>query len=436
MGAQSADRPLDRPTFRAVGPEAPNILVIMTDDQRDGMGVMPKTRRWFGSGTRFTNAFATTPLCCPSRASILTGRYVHNHGVTQNEGDSWRNLDPNTTFPVYLQEAGYRTALFGKYLNRYSLDLPPPGFDRWAMRGTQQETSYYGGTWSIDGDLRIVYDYSTDFIAQKGTRFIRRTDADTPWMVMLTPAAPHQPFTPEPRYARATVGRWRGNPAILEADRTDKPPYVQQVTSSLVHNRGVRRGQLRTLMSVDDLVERVRRTLARTDQDRETLVFFMTDNAFTWGEHGLTGKNVPYLTTARIPLYVRWPGRVEAGAHDERLAANIDIAPTIMDAADLDPPTEMDGRSLLDAWTRDRLLTENLYASGRVPRWAALITSDRHYIEVYDENGLPTFHEEYDLAADPWELENLLWDGVATAPSPELAAQLAVDLRCAGSTCP
>lgn len=430
-GGPPAERPDARPT---PGPGAPNILVIMTDDQRQGMGVMDKTRRWFRRGTRFSDAFATTPLCCPSRASILTGRYVHNHGVIRNEEDAWAELRTEETFPVYLQQAGYRTALFGKYINRFPLDRPPPGFDRWAMKSTHEETAYYGGTWSIDGELRTIYEYSTDFIARLGARFVRTTSQ--PWLLMLDTAAPHLPFTPEPRYADAPVGRWRGNPATRERDRSDKPPYVQAETAILAEQRKVRAGQLRTLMSVDDLVERVRQALVEAGQVRNTLVIFMTDNAFTWGDHGVDMKTVPYMDSVRIPLYLRWPGRVPAGKVDDRLAANIDIAPTILDAAGIEPVAEMDGRSLLETWTRDRLLTENLNEMDRVPRWAALVTKRRHYIEVYDANWQATFHEEYDLTKDPWELNNLLWDGERTRPSPAMAAQLALDLECRGASCP
>jgi arylsulfatase A-like enzyme len=407
----------------------------MTDDQRQGMGVMPKTRRWFRGGARFTNAFATTPLCCPSRASILTGLYVHNHGVIRNEGGAWSHLDPDETFPVYLQEAGYTTALFGKYINRFPSDRAPYGFDRWAMKTTDEDTAYYGGEWSVDGEISTFSRYSTDVIAELGERFIE--EAQGPWMMMLNTAAPHYPFIPEPRYADAPVGRWRGNPAVRETDRRDKPPYVRAISTTIAEQRRVRSGQLRTLMSVDDLVGRIRSALARTPGSRNTLVFFMTDNAFTWGDHGVSMKSVPYLDSVRIPLYIRWPGHVAPGRTDRRLVANIDIAPTIMDAAGLEPPTEMDGRSLLRRWKRDRLLTENLNEMRRVPPWAALITAaGRHYVEVYDDDGVATFHEEYDLKADPWEVENLLWDGAGTVPSPDLSSRLAADLRCRGRTCP
>lgn len=414
--------------------DAPNILIIMTDDQRGGMGVMPETRRWFRTGTRYANAFATTPLCCPSRASILSGLYVHNHGVIENEHDAWKELDADKTIPVYLQEAGYETALFGKYLNRFPVDLSPPGFDRWALKETDQKVAYYGGEWSIDGDIRRVDRYSTDFVARHGERFIRNTER--PWLMFLTVASPHYPFTPEPRYEDAPVGRWRGNPATREADRSDKPPYVQESSTTLARQRRVRRRQLQSLMSVDDLVARVREALEETGQEEDTLAFFMTDNAFTWGDHGLDIKTVPYMDSIRIPLYARWPGRIPAGGVDDRLVANIDIAPTVMDAAGLDPPSPMDGRSLLDGYARDRLLTENLYPFKQAPRWAGLVTHDRHYIETYDEGGVATWHEEYDLTADPWELENLLWDGARTAPSPQMAGQLAADRSCRGAGCP
>lgn len=435
LGVGAGGRPSEAHDSDRAAPERPpNVLVIMTDDQRQGLGVMPKTRRWFRAGTRFENAFATTPLCCPSRASILSGRYAHNHGVIQNEDGAWRELDTDETFPVYLQRAGYRTAIFGKYLNRFPLEEAPPGFDEWALKETDQKVAYYGADWSINGDVRRVDRYSTDFIAGLGERFIR--DAEEPWLLFLTVAAPHLPFTPAPRHADASVERWRGNPAIDEADRSDKPPYVQASSTTFHRQAWVRANQFRTLMSVDDLVGRVKRTLRETGQSSNTLAFYMTDNAYTWGEHGLHIKTVPYMDSIRIPLMIRWPGRVAAGATDDRLVANIDIAPTVMEAAELEPDAPMDGRSLLGPHSRDRLLTENLYPYKQAPRWAGLVTPDRHYIETYDENWVPTWHEEYDLAADPWELENLLWNGASTVPSPALAVQLAADLRCRDTSCP
>jgi arylsulfatase A-like enzyme len=198
-------------------------------------------------------------------------------------------------------------------------------------------------------------------------------------------------------------------------------------------------------MSVDDLINRVFALLERLDDKENTLAFFMSDNGFLWGEHGLyaagSQKRSPYKPSVKIPFFVRWPGRVDAGAARRRLAANIDVAPTVLEAAGVRPKPAypMDGISLLGPRQRERLLLEHYIDVGRIPEWAATYTADYQYIEYYGEDGLtPTFREYYDLGADPWQLENLLADndpgndpGIA-----HIAEQLDADRRCIGVACP
>ena len=198
---------------------------------------------------------------------------------------------------------------------------------------------------------------------------------------------------------------------------------------------------MRTLMSVDDLVARVSRKLKRLDEERHTLAIYTSDNGFLWGEHGLGTKRWPYLQSPRVPLMIRWPQRVEAGDRDERLAANIDIAPTIATAAGASLPGT-DGRSLLSPTRRARLLLEYFRSENvNPPSWAATLTNGFHYIEYYDPNGVLIGREYYDLVVDPWQLSNLLGDVDPTNDPPplqltELALQLRADRECRGNECP
>ena len=425
----------------------PNVLIILTDDQRatGTMGVMPETRRVFArNGTEFSHAFATTPLCCPSRASIFTGRYAHNHGVKNNE--SIAALDHKSTVQHYLKRSGYRTAIFGKFLNSWPLDSDPPHFSDWGIFANSSLVAP-GSKWNVNGFRRAVSTYSTDYISNRAVRFLRTSERrdKQPWLMYLSTAAPHLPARPEQDHARAPVGYWDGNPAVAEKDRTDKPPYVRERTATRAELRRARRNQLRSLMSVDDLVERVFGTLERYGDKAHTLAFFMSDNGFLWGEHGLhaggSQKRSPYSPSVRIPLFMRWPGRVGAGDIRRRLAANIDVAPTILEAVGVspDPSKPIDGIPLLGERVRRRLLLEHYVDLGRIPEWAATYTRAYQYIEYYEDDGLtPTFREYYELERDPWQLDNLLGDR-DPRNDPDIAhtaEQLDVDRRCVGAACP
>ena len=428
------------PPAQGLAARRPNVLIIVTDDQRDGLSVMPATRRWFGrGGTIFNRAYATTPLCCPARASIMTGRYAHNHGVRGNaDGDK---LNTRTTLQSQLRRAGYTTAIYGKYLNNYDISVPPPHFDRFGIFCcTPNETpeAYVGGEWNVDGRLRTVQQYSTDYIADRAATFI--SNHSEPWLMYLTPPAPHRPFTPSRSYRNASVRAWGGNRATREQDRSDKPSYVQAAARTLQEGQRQRIAQFRTLMSVDDLVERVSRSLRRAGETN-TLAFFVSDNGYLWSEHGLIGKPFPYTKSIRVPLLMRWPGHTPAGLVDSRLVGNIDIAPTVLAALRLTPTVRMDGRSLLNrAHHRSRILTE-VGVAATTPAWASLVTASDQYVEYYGAGGAVEFREYYDLLQDPAQNENLLGDAdTGNDPDPQvvagLSAQLAQDRRCTAAACP
>lgn len=419
----------------------PNILIIITDDQRsDTLEVMPKTRRWFAdAGATYTQAFATTPLCCPSRASIFTGRYAHNHQVLNNSSAS--RLDQRSTLQRFLHASGYRTAIVGKFLNGWDLRQDPPNFDRWATF-EENIAGYYHVPFNVDGQIRTVPGYSTAFIGEQAIRFVRDFERHDrrPWLMYVTPFAPHKPYTAAPRYRNASVPPPTFSPAVHEGDLTDKPPFLRDREMAEPGARRVRTRQLRTLMSVDDLVGRLARQLEHLDESQRTMAFFLSDNGFFWAEHGLVDKRLPYSESVRIPFLLRWDGHITPGLEDGRLAGTIDIFPTVLAATGIAVSRRYrpDGRDLLLS-ARERILLEYFIDPVRpVPDWASIRTPTFQYIEYYGSGGGVTYREYYDLVSDPWQLSNVLHDAdVGNDPPPgqieELSGVLARDRRCHGT---
>jgi arylsulfatase A-like enzyme len=422
--------------------------VIVTDDQPRGtLSAMPATRRLFARGGRaYPNAYVTTPLCCPSRASILTGRYAHNHGILTQEPQSF---DVRTTIPRYLRRAGYLNGLVGKYLNRWGAGpdfkpMSPPYFDLWAS--TRPDPNGYRNTvFNVNGRLRNVSAYSTRYIGRKTISFLRSFEQRDrrPWFMYTAVVAPHAPYRTEAAYRRARVGRWPGDPSVHEEERTDKPPYVQSVSATPERGRRVRAAQLRTLMSVDDMVSAVFSELSRLGEARNTLAFFVSDNGYLWAHHGIVNKTVPYLPSIRVPMMVRWPRRIPGRSADHRMVANIDIAPTIARAARLRNVPQIDGRSLLNRrWRREHLLIEYFEGdTGIAPTWASITAPTYQYVEYYDEDERTTFREYYELRKDPWQLTNRLGDAdPSNDPEAdwvsELSDRLGEERKCSGRLCP
>lgn len=424
--------------------EPPNILVILTDDQRESgtMQALPNTRRVFArGGTRYTQAYATTPNCCPSRSSIFTGRYAHNHRVKRNIVGDAPQLNQQSTVQRYLRDRGYRTGIYGKYLNNWEPSESPPFFDDWAI--FSRPNRYYNVNFNVNGIVQNVEGYSNRYITNRSLRFLRGSEADDtrPWFLYMAPYAPHMPAVSEPAYRSIRIRALPSSPAREELDRLDKPYHIQVRRAPVRRAAEIRKKQLRSLRSVDDMVKEVFAELDRLGEVN-TLAFFLSDNGFLWAEHGVIGKTMPYLESVKIPMFVRWPGRVPAGAQDSRIVANIDLAPTILDAAGIQPDPElpMDGRSLFTGAQRDRLLLEYWpEASSRPPMWASILTPTYQYIEYYlhDETTL-LYSEYYDLSTDPWQLSNVLGDqDFLNDPGvPELSQRLMQDRSCSGIHCP
>ena len=411
----------------------------MTDDQRAArtLSVMPSTRRFFArGGTLFTNAFATTPLCCPSRASTLSGRYAHNHGVTRNEFGG--RLDADHALPAYLRAAGYRTAISGKYLQGVPLDADPPNFDRWDTFNW----GYFDRTHNVNGSLELVESYSTRHVGSFAVQSLRRFERSDrqPWFLYVAPNAPHDPFAASDKYRGTPLPERSHEQVRLERDRSDKPAFVRAERFGRAKGHRIMKRQLRTLLSVDDMVARVARTLRALGETRETLAFFMSDNGYLLGEHGLFGKRLPYEPSVRIPLLMRWPGQIPAGRVSERLVANIDVAPTVLEAAGIEPGATVDGVSLLRNSKREGLLLEQIEKRRRsLPGWAAIRTPSSIYVEYYgpDQESV-LFREHYDLGADPHQLRNTLadHDPANDAGARALRVRLREIRACTGAGCP
>jgi arylsulfatase A-like enzyme len=412
--------------FRVPATEAatrPNVLIIVTDDQRiDQLASMPNVLSTFVSGgTTFTKAYAETPLCCPSRASIMTGRYSHNHKVTKNDRETVLGLNFSTTVARYLRDAGYRTGIAGKIFNGWPNGKAPPFYDRFAVT----RAGYENAPFNVDGTMRTDTGYSTEFVSDQAVEFLdafEQQDDTDPWFLYLAPFAPHWPYTPAPQDAAMPVAPLPPSPSRTEVDRSDKPPAVRARSATLQSVQPAWTGQIRSLASVDRMVDRLFDYLDQRGEG-DTIAFFLADNGYLLAEHGLgEDKQFPYTAAIRVPFLMRWPGHVAANAIDKRRVLNADIAPTILRAVGLPLPTspKMDGRNLLGAYSRTRTFVESFadaepesdFTGPSPPAWASLVTDTYQYTEWYaDDSTTITFREYYDLVKDPNQLVNLLGDG-------------------------
>jgi arylsulfatase A-like enzyme len=264
---------------------------------------------------------------------------------------------------------------------------------------------------------------------------------DDPWFLYVATVAPHTPFTVAPQYKAAPVPLIRRDrrdpPSLTELDLSDKPDIPRR-PFSLERSDALRRKTWRTLLSVDDLMRKLRATLRRLDETEDTLVVFTSDQGLLQGEHGLFAKRLPYTEAIKVPLLLRWPGHVGQD-YDDRIVANIDIAPTILEVAGIDPRTPVDGRSLLAGGERAELLIEQ-FENRRVglPDWRSIRTSDFQYVEYYARDGERVIAREYyNLRRDPWQLRNLLGDrDPSNDPDIDVLAGRIDELGdCRGSAC-
>ncbi|MCB1230632.1 MAG: sulfatase [Verrucomicrobiae bacterium] len=438
--------------FAGVAPaeeKQPNILVILTDDHRyDALGFLghpflktPNLDRIAREGIHFANAFVTTSLCSPSRASILTGLYAHNHGVVDNYNPLPKGL---TFFPEYLQKAGYETAFIGKWHMGGEVDDPQPGFDHWIsfkgqgvyfddpakgkVKGRFVPQAINSG-YNIDGDRKSQDGYITDELSQYGLDWLRQRSGEKPWLLYLSHKAVHADFIPANRHAYQYENEpWQQPKSWFELPDQfhDVPMWVKNQRNS---RHGVQfayytnldlatyyRRYCETLLAVDETTGDLLAELEKRGELDDTIVLYLGDNGFQFGEHGLIDKRCAYEESMRIPMLMRAPMFSKGGRTVEEVVANIDIAPTLLEAAGLPVPDHMDGRSFLplvkgepDVKWRDYLLYEYYWERNypQTPTMHALRGDRFKYVRY---QGIWDVDELYDLKADEKETHNLIND--------------------------
>ena len=432
----------------------PNIVVIMTDDQAVGdMIALPQVRQLIGDeGVTFENSFAVFPLCCPSRATFLTGQYAHNHGVVDNKPPfgGYTALDPAQTLPVWLQGAGYATIQIGKYLNgyeHYGAEVPP-GWTEW---NGAVNLSYYGGALSVNGTVTPLPPdaYQTDsYSALARSAIARFAPQAQPFFLWVTPYAVHDggPTEPDdlPGGARSPARAERHRGLYATATLPQPPSFNVPRRPNLLpldfEQIGVLeqryRQRLEALLAVDEMVAAVVQALTDAGELENTVLIFTSDNGWLYGEHALSGKQWFYDPSTRVPLLMRGPD-IPHGVHLDQFAANIDLAPTILSYAEVVPPFELDGRSLRPlfgdlalTWERE-LLIENRGVLTPLPYWRALRTP--HYL--YAEFPNVGVAELYDVVADPHQLMNLAREPEYALVVAALSQRIVALTQCRGADC-
>ena len=439
------------PAPRVDGELPPNVILVVTDDQTTAsMQGDPPAMPWLTAKlaepgwTTFTNAVVTTPLCCPSRATILTGRYASHTGVRTNRDAA--ELDTTDTLATWLHDTGYHTGLIGKYLNGYPSDDPPgvpPGWDRWfAKLNAADATVYYGYDVVDDGERRTVGrdpgDYSTDLLAAEAHAFVADAPADRPFFLYLAPSAPHEPAEPAPRHASLLDG---GSPSpIADAELTmmndvrDGPAWIHgldaiDATTAEALADAERRERV-ALRAVDDAMRELWAAVAaRGDVDR-TVWVFLSDNGYSFGDRRWIGKTCPWETCIHVPFVTYVPGT--HGGSSDVLVANIDVAPTIAELARTDGG-DVDGESLVPVLRGERppqrraVLIE-WAGQQSVPAWVGVRLADAVLIRHADGT-----RELYDLAVDPDQRRNLVDVGAAAALQARAERALARSLEGIGA---
>ena len=405
----------------------PNVILVVTDDQSAAsMEGTPVAMPWLRDRldepgwTTFANAIVTTPLCCPSRATILTGRVARRTGVLTNEdGDA---LDARDTLAVWLHDAGYRTALIGKYLNGYPWDDPasvPAGWDTWFAKLNASRATVYSGYDVVDGGERRTLgsdpqDYATDRLAAEAVSFVSDAPADRPFFLYFAPSAPHEPAEPAPRHASllerptpppdasalATMNDVEGAPAWIRA----RPSIDAETGAALA------RAQLRervALRAVDDAFRALWEAVEARGELERTAWVFVSDNGFSFGDRRWVGKTCPWETCIHVPFLAHVPGT--PGGVSRALVANVDVAPTIADLSGTEAP-DVDGVSLrpvIETGTAPARRSVPIEWTGDdgVPAWRGVRLPNAVFIRHADGTV-----ELYDLTDDPDQRRNLADD--------------------------
>lgn len=451
----------------------PNIVFILTDDMTlADLEYMPKTIELIAkNGITFDQFVVSMSLCCPSRTSILRGQYPHNSHITGNNApaggfEKAHGLGlEDSTLAVWLQQAGYKTALIGKYLNGYPSELPqtyiPPGWTEWYVPAgdmNYSDSAYTGFNYVLNENGKLVKygnapkDYTTDVFTEKAVGFIEHSvEANDPFFLYVSTYTPHKPSTPAPRHANLFPDlTLPDKPSINEPDINDKSRFFRKPELTSAELEDLREKyilRIQSLQSIDDMVSEIYTTLENANLLEDTYIIFTSDNGYHMGEHRLpAGKNTPFEEDIRVPFLVRGPN-IKSGSHTEKLSSNIDIAPTIVELAKADSPQFIDGRSLVPllegkwtpSWREAIFIARGLSSYGNLAsltfpetqKWEqepidstfdlkaggqfiGLRTTKYTYVEFLNGD-----IELYDLKKDPYQLEN-----IASTANPRLLARL------------
>lgn len=435
----------------------PNIVFILVDDLRwDELGIAghpflktPHIDRIGREGALFRNAFMTTPLCSPSRASFLTGQYAHTHGITDNVDRSAASHQL-VTFPLLLHQAGYETAFVGKW-HMGNDDQPRPGFDRWvSFKG---QGTYLNPDINEDGRSVKPSGYITDILNNYAVEFIRRRHGK-PFLLWLAHKAIHpevaqnndgsvnladsEKFIPAERHRNLYAGKPIPHRPNYGRTPEGKPALQRQIgnlpplgVATATHDDAIL-GRQRSLAAIEDGVGEILKTLKETGQLDNTIIVFTSDNGYFYGEHGLSvERRLAYEESIRMPLLVRYPKAIKAGTVRDEFALNIDLAPTLLEFAGVAAPNAMQGRSLAPLFTGKRPAWRNSflieYSSDNVfPRvlrmgYKAVRNARWKYIHYLELDGMD---ELYDLKTDPYEMKNLILQPGAAKARDEMKQEL------------
>jgi N-acetylglucosamine-6-sulfatase len=426
LAAQSTA--LDLP--KLAGGKKYNIIFVLLDDQRyDALGFLdtqpfiktPNMDAIAKNGAYLPNAYVTTALCSPSRASILTGQYAHRHKVVDNDSPLPAGL---TFFPQYLQKSGYETAFIGKWHMGGPLDDPRPGFGHWISFKAQGHYLPHKDGLNVNGKRVEQKGYITDELNSYALNWLEGRKTDKPFMMYLSHKAVHAEFIPADRHCGRYDNVEFAPPKTMNpANVKDAPMWVRNQRNSWhgvdfpYHNTldiaEYYKRYAETLLAVDEGLGQIVEVLKKKGLAENTLVAVMGDNGFAFGEHGLIDKRTAYEESMRVPLVMQLPAVIKPGSRFDQVVANIDIAPTFLALGGLKAPSHMDGQSYLPilqgdkvAW-RDNLMYEYYweYAFPQTPTMHALRGSRYKYINYY---GLWDINELYDLLEDPLESRNLI----------------------------
>jgi N-acetylglucosamine-6-sulfatase len=432
----------------------PNTLFVLVDDLRyNCLSLLghpwlktPNIDRLGREGVTFTNAFVTTPLCSPSRASYLTGRWVHAHGIIDNT-----NRDEAShkllTYPALQKKAGYETAFIGKW-HMGNDSQPRPGFDHWVSFPGQGQ--YFDPQINRQGKLEKESGFMTDILNEAALEFLKRPRTK-PFSLYLAHKAVHGPFTPPEKHKRLYEGApvtrhpnanddYSGKPAIAHG-ASAQAALARRAPAAPAAGAGQRgpsdetiRNQLRLLAAIDDGMGAIYDALRASGNLDNTLIVFTSDNGYFHGDHGLGDKRAAYEESLRIPMLARFPGWAKAGTTVTENVLNVDIAPTMLAAAGAKPHAQMKGLSLepllrgkKTKWRED-FLAEYFFEKPfpHIPQWKAVRGKDWKLVQ-YDAK--PEWTELYNLREDPYEMKNLAGESAAARQRAKLEGRLAGLLR-------